>query len=116
MASVAECLSGIDIFVLPSRSEALSNSLMEAMACGCCVIASDVGGNPELVRHNETGLLFPAGDAAALADALRSVLTNPAQRTRLAEAAVRFMHSGFSIRDSAARMGEIYLNLIETTR
>src|SRR5208283_4521864 len=57
-ADVVEWLSQIDIFVLPSRSEALSNSLMEAMACGCCPIASRVGGNPELVEDERNGLLF----------------------------------------------------------
>src|SRR6202050_2930020 len=55
---VADWLRGIDIFVLPSVSEALSNSLMEAMACGCSVAASRVGGNPELVAHGETGMVF----------------------------------------------------------
>ncbi len=50
---VARLLSAIDIFVLPSLSEGLSNALMEAMACGCCVIASAVGGNPELVTDGE---------------------------------------------------------------
>ena len=57
---VADWLRGIDIFVLPSLSEALSNSLMEAMACGCTVAASRVGGNPELVAHGETGMPFRA--------------------------------------------------------
>ncbi len=53
---VATWLRGIDIFVLPSLHEALSNSLMEAMACGCCPVASNVGGNPELVQDGHTGL------------------------------------------------------------
>ncbi len=62
---VAEWLQAIDIFVLPSRSEALSNSLLEAMACGCCPVASRVGGNLELIRHGENGMLFEAGDVDA---------------------------------------------------
>ena len=68
---VPDWLNAIDIFVLPSLSEALSNSLMEAMACGCCVAASRVGGNPELVAHGETGMLFEPRDAAGLAEVLR---------------------------------------------
>jgi len=61
--NVAPWLRAMDIFVLPSMSEALSNSLMEAMGCGCCPVASDTGGNPELVQDGATGLLFSVGDA-----------------------------------------------------
>ena len=80
---VADWLHAIDIFVLPSLSEALSNSLMEAMACGCCVAASRVGGNPELVAHGETGMLFEPRDAAGLAGVLRLLM----QRLRTARQA-----------------------------
>lgn len=111
-ASVAEWLRRIDIFVLPSRSEALSNSLMEAMACGCCVIASDVGGNPELVRDRESGFLFPAGDAHRLAEILREAIANSTLRARMAESGERFLRSGFSAQASATRMGEMYLKLL----
>ena len=54
-----------DIGVLTSESEGLSNSIMEYMACGLPVVCTDVGGNPELVRHGENGYLFPAGDVTA---------------------------------------------------
>ena len=58
---VPDWLRKIDIFVLPSYSEAFSNSLLEAMACGCAVVGSRVGGTPELTGSNEErGLLFPA--------------------------------------------------------
>ncbi len=62
---VTRTLSAIDVFVLPSLSEGLSNALMEAMASGCCVIASAVGGLPELVSDGSTGLLFPSRDKYA---------------------------------------------------
>ncbi len=110
--AVPEWLSAIDIFVLPSRSEALSNSLMEAMACGCCVVASDVGGNPELVRHHETGILFQPGDPKSLAEALRTLIANPDLRARLAQAGEQFIRSGFSVASAATRMGEIYESLL----
>jgi glycosyltransferase involved in cell wall biosynthesis len=110
--AVAEWLSRIDIFVLPSRSEALSNSLMEAMACGCCVVASDVGGNPELVSDRDTGVLFRAGDAHGLAEALRLVITDPALRARLAESGRRHIRSTFGVDRAAARMGEMYRELL----
>ncbi len=109
---VTEWLRAIDIFVLPSLSEAMSNALMEAMACGCPVVASRVGGNPELVRNAETGLLFAPGDAAGLADALQTLLENEPLRRRLAEAGANFVREHFSIRASAQRMGEIYAKLL----
>jgi glycosyltransferase involved in cell wall biosynthesis len=110
--AIPEWLSTIDIFVLPSRSEALSNSLMEAMAAGCCVVASDVGGNPELVHDQETGILFAAGDARELAAALRLVITDTNRRLRLAETGERFIRSQFSANAAAARMAEIYASLL----
>ena len=105
---VADWLRKIDIFVLPSLSEALSNSLMEAMSCGCAVTASSTGGNVELVQPNVTGLLFPPGDAAKLAENLRTLVQNESLRRRLAENASLFIREGFSIERSAARMAEIY--------
>lgn len=109
---VAPLLRGLDIFVLPSMTEALSNALMEAMACGCACIASEVGGNPELIRHDETGLLYEAGNESALASALRRLLKNEQMRLRLGRAAHDFIHSRFSLAASAERMGEIYEELL----
>jgi len=109
---VADWLHAIDIFVLPSLSEALSNSLMEAMACGCCVAASRVGGNPELVSHGETGMLFEPRDVAGLAGVLRLVVRDPALRAALAVNAARLIHSRFSLPEAARRMGEIYSALL----
>ena len=113
---VAEWLRAIDIFVLPSLSEALSNSLMEAMACGCCVVASNVGGNPELVRDGETGLLFEPRDAAGLSAALRTLISDQPLRRRLRTAGERMLQERFSMRASAERMGEIFSKLIEHKR
>ena len=112
-AEVTEWLSALDIFVLPSLSEALSNSLMEAMACGCPVVASNVGGNPELVQHGETGLLFEPGDAASLSGMLRRLIENQQLRQRLADAGSECIRRNFSIAKAAQRMGEIYAQLIE---
>ena len=101
-------LRTIDVFVLPSLSEALSNSLMEAMACGCCVAASTAGGNPELVEDGVTGLLFPPGDAAALSKALLRLYEEPQLRNRLADAAAHSITARFSLAAAGKRMGEIY--------
>ncbi len=110
---VADWLHSIDIFVLPSRTEALSNSLMEAMACGCCAIASNVGGNPELIRDGETGLLFEAGDIAGLSARLDLLIHDDALRYRLAAAAAQWIRERFSVRAAAERMGEIYSELLD---
>jgi glycosyltransferase involved in cell wall biosynthesis len=109
---VTPWLHAIDVFVLPSLSEALSNSLMEAMACGCCAIASGTGGNPELVRHGETGLLFESRNVEDLERRLLEAIGDPALRAKLGQAASRRMAEEFSLAASAARMAEIYRSFL----
>ena len=114
--NVAKWLRAMDIFVLPSRTEAFSNSIMEAMACGTAVVASNVGGNPELVKAGETGLLFETGDAAGLAAALTRLIEDEELRRRLAGAGQKMIHDGFSNTASARRMEEIYKEFIDRNR
>jgi len=111
-ADVAAWLRAIDIFVLPSTSEALSNSLMEAMASGCAVVASKVGGNPELVSDGSTGLLFPPGDALELADRMERLVFDQDLRTRVGAAASVRMRQCFPLEASAWKMEEIYDELL----
>ena len=113
---VAEWLGRIDIFVLPSRFEALSNALMEAMACGCCPVASRVGGNPELVEHGVSGLLFRADDAAELAAQLQELLTDEPRRQRLAAAAAARMSTEFTTENFICSMQGIYESLLSQAR
>ncbi|HOK48095.1 MAG TPA: glycosyltransferase [Bryobacteraceae bacterium] len=108
---VAEWLHAIDVFVLPSLSEALSNSLMEAMACGCCAVASRTGGNPELIEHERTGLLFTPGDAAGLAQCLKRLAGDFEFRQRLADAGAAFIQK-FSLEASVRRMEQIYAGFL----
>ncbi len=115
-AEVAKWLRTFDIFVLPSLSEALSNSLMEAMACGCPVIASCVGGNPELVRDGERGILFEPRNVGALAEALRRLIEDPLLRNTLGCNGERFIRHGFSRAASGNRMAEIYEELLARRR
>jgi glycosyltransferase involved in cell wall biosynthesis len=110
--SVPGWLGAMDIFVLPSLTEALSNSLMEAMACGCCAVASRVGGNPELVKDGETGLLFERQNAEGLATILAKLVQNESLRARLADNGLKFIRENFSLAQSARRMGEIYRGLL----
>ena len=109
-SDVRPWLQQMDIFVLPSLTEALSNSLMEAMACGCAAVASNVGGNPELIRHGETGLLFEKEDVEDLASRLRYLIENPEYRRLLAATGATRIAAEFSIEASARRMEEIYLS------
>lgn len=111
-AQPGDWLRGMDIFVLPSLTEALSNALMEAMACGCCVVASRVGGNPELVQHLETGLLFESRDAAGLAAALDLLIAQPGLRSELAKRSNSVVHERFRLEVSARRMEQIYSTLL----
>jgi len=85
---------------------------MEAMASGCTVVASNVGGNPELVKHGETGLLFEKADRAGLAECLRRLIEDDAQRQRLAGAASQLVRENFSLSRSVQRMEEIYDSFI----
>ena len=105
---VAERLEDVDIFVLPSFSEALSNSLTEAMACGCAVVASHTGGNVELAVPEETGLLFEPGNANDLAVQISRLLENPPLLTRLGANAARRIREEYSLERATARMAAIY--------
>ena len=113
---VGAVLRSIDIFVLPSRSEALSNSLMEAMACGCAAIASRVGGNSELITPGETGLLFEQGNVNDLTVQLATLADNAALRMTLGQAAARKIKDEFSVATAAARMAAIYAQFLDSSR
>lgn len=85
---VPACLSHFDIFTLPSLGEGVPNTILEAMATGLPVVATSVGGNPELVEHDETGLLVPSDDVNALANALLQLIEDPEQRLAMGQAAL----------------------------
>ncbi len=74
---VPRLLSALDVYAMPSFSEGQSLALMEAMAAGLPIVASRVGGNPELLRENETGLLFETGNAEDLAAKIKILLEQP---------------------------------------
>jgi glycosyltransferase involved in cell wall biosynthesis len=114
--NVAYWLSQIDIFVLPSSTEALSNSLMEAMASKCAIVASNVGGTPELIRDGETGLLFASGNISELVSRILHLIRDPAVRALLARNASDLIHREFTIQQSAQRMSEIYRHFIDIAR
>lgn len=78
---VAQIMRSLDVFVLGSRREGISNTILEAMASGLPVIATNTGGNLELVASEATGLLVPVGDPPALAEAIRRYVEEPALGT-----------------------------------
>jgi glycosyltransferase involved in cell wall biosynthesis len=85
---------------------------MEAMASGCAVVASKVGGNPELVADGETGLLFECGNAGRLAERILTLIDRPDLRERLGQCASRRIAAEFTIEKSARRMEGIYMEFL----
>jgi glycosyltransferase involved in cell wall biosynthesis len=110
---VPDWLRAMDIFVLPSYSEAFSNSLLEAMACGCAVIGSRVGGTPELTGNGEErGLLFRNGDLEGLTMQLGRLIQDHDLRRQLGWRAAQFAKESLSIQIAAERTGAIYERLL----
>jgi glycosyltransferase involved in cell wall biosynthesis len=102
-------LMAADIFVLPSRSEAFPNAVLEAMAAGLPIVASGVGGIPELVDNGRTGLLVRPGDSRELADRLCELMADPAGAARLGEAARSEARSRYSFDRMVAAFEGLYL-------
>lgn len=97
-----------DVYCLPSWWEAMPFSVLEAMATGLPVVASDVGDVHEVVLHGVTGLLVPPGDVSALAAALHSVLVDEARREEFGRAGRRHVQERFSVRSSFAALEEVF--------
>jgi glycosyltransferase involved in cell wall biosynthesis len=110
---VPDLLQALDIFVLPSYSEGLSLALLEAMAAGLPVIATRVGGNPELVTDGVTGLLIPPKDAEALAQALERLLADPSQAHTLGQNARSLVVANYSLERLAREINAIYAELAD---
>jgi glycosyltransferase involved in cell wall biosynthesis len=102
-------LAAADIFVLPSDSEAFPNALLEAMAAGMPVVASNVGGISELVDDGRTGLLVPPGDPASLAVGLSRLIADPALASRLGVSARSVVDGQYSFDRMTAAFESIYV-------
>jgi glycosyltransferase involved in cell wall biosynthesis len=105
---VAPYLRAVDIFVSCSSSEAFSNAILEAMACGCCPVGSRVGGTPELIEDGERGLLFRSGDLQDLSDKLASLISNNELRRQFASNAAAFAATTLNMQAALDRMSRIY--------
>ncbi len=111
-----EILAEAAISVLPSHSEGLSNTLLESMAAGIPTVATNVGGNPELVRDQVNGILIPLRSPEHLAQAIRTILDNPEFAKRFGRAAKIMATEGFSLEKMTADTQAVYRAELAHTR
>jgi glycosyltransferase involved in cell wall biosynthesis len=112
-ADASELISAADLFVMPSRSEALCQALLEAMHQGVCPVVSDAGGMKEVVRHGQDGLVFPSENIAALARVIRMLYHDRPLLTRYADAARARVAFQFTPECMAERCLSIYRHLCD---
>jgi glycosyltransferase involved in cell wall biosynthesis len=111
ISDVGEFLRTVDIAVLPSHSEGMSNALLEYMAAGRAVIATAVGSNPELVRHGKDGLIVPPGDEPALVEAIGNLLENPLRAAGFGASARKRVEAEYSREAMCRRFESFYRQL-----
>lgn len=110
---VRSLLHEADIFVLPSHTEGLPNVILEAFACKKPVVATAVGGTPEVVRDGQNGLLIKPGDIQALAKALLILIDSPEMRRRMGERGFQDVQTHFDFASQSVRYMSIYSRLLE---
>lgn len=113
---VADILRMLDVFALPSLAEGISNTILEAMATGLPVVATDVGGNAELVEAGMTGRVIPSGDVAALADALAQYADAPESARRHGLAGRARAERLYGIDTMVAQYDALYERLLARSR
>ena len=112
-SDVPALLSSVDVSVMPSLNEALSNVLLESMAAGAPTVATRVGGTPEALVDNVTGLLVTPGDARELAAAIARLLDDRPLAARLGEAARQVVVDRFSVDRMVTATERLYVELLE---
>lgn len=115
-SDVADILNAADIFTLPSKYEGNPMSVMEAMAAGLPVVATAVGGVPELVEEGVSGFLTPNEDTDALTNALQQLVDNAGLRQRMGEAALRRAREKFDIRHTVRAYETLYEEILQRKR
>jgi sugar transferase (PEP-CTERM/EpsH1 system associated) len=110
---VPDLMRAFDVFVLPSQAEGISNTVLEAMSSGLPVIATDVGGNKELVQDGASGSLVPAKDPQALADQMARYARSPALRREHGETGCRRIAADFNMARMLSAYGSVYDQLME---
>jgi L-malate glycosyltransferase len=109
-------LASLDISVLPSRSESLSNVVLESMAAGLPVVATNVGGNRELIRDGEDGLLVPLGDEEALSCALERLLLDVELRREMGHRARASVLANYTVEKIRDQYQDLYRSLLAAKR
>jgi len=110
-SDMPEVMSAFDVFVLSSHDEGMSNAILEAMAMEKPVVATDVGGTGEVVRHGHSGLLVPPRDPEPLAAAISEILAQPARAAEMGRLGRRIVEEGFSAHAMVRQMEQLYLGL-----
>ncbi len=110
-SDISDLLHAADVFVLPSVREGFPVSLIEAMACGKAIVATDVGGIPDAITGGENGILVSPGDTLALAEAVEKLLTDKELAERLGRAALRTAAEKFGLQHIAQRIKDLYFDL-----
>ncbi len=105
---VPECLATFDLFAFPSLNEGMGRALIEAMAARLPVVATAVGGIPDIVVNGESGVLVPPKDALALADAVCGILRDPGKRRAYGEAAQRRVDERFDVEAMVRKIERLY--------
>jgi glycosyltransferase involved in cell wall biosynthesis len=105
---IPQLLADADLFILPSRTEAFPNSVMEAMAAGLPVVASGVGGVLELVEHGRSGVLVPPDEPRALADAIAALASDPRRAHALGCAARETVQTRYSTGNMVAAFSDLF--------
>jgi len=113
---IPEIMRSLDLFVLPSIAEGISNTILEAMASGLPVVATHVGGNPELVEQGRTGMLVPPSDPIAMAEAIRAYLFDPAILIRHGQAGRKRAEEKFSIESMVNGYMAVYDEVLRERR
>lgn len=111
-SDVPALLSGVSVSVMPSLNEALSNVLLESMGAGAPTVATRVGGTPEALVHEQTGLLVTPGDSRAIADAVGRLLDEPSLARRLGESARSLIQDHFSVDRMVQSTQDLYSELL----
>jgi len=114
-ADMPAVMDSLDILVSACEVEACSRAIIEAMACGTPIVAADAGGNPELVAACRTGLLFPPGNAQALASALRTLIGDPSLRKAMGSTARARAEERFSIQRHVQEIEAVYEDVVRTS-
>ena len=109
---VPPILKSLDVFLMTSKTEGLGSVLLEAFACGIPVVATNAGGIPEIVKHNQTGLIASVGDEQALANNVDQILSNAELKNSLVKNANEFVKH-FSIKATALQTKAVYQSLLE---